>query len=349
MIKFFRNIRQGLLMQNNTSKYLKYAIGEIALVIIGILLALQINNWNEGRKQDKNIEDLLTVFESELEANIESCTSLIRYGYLRDSVATLYVSGQLTPDILRNNGRVRWMLGFGTSTRRFIDDNLDELIATEKQLPRVYSELVPDLKELKRRIESQRKWEQVAIDISISSKKEMTLNYPWYQLHDSLSREQQIEHYLNDPIYKGRLLHYNDYQLGENVWDASLIRSSSIALLWKIKEIRGNTPPTIEEFLIGFDLEPFETLSCDIYPYEVADKVYLHTSFIMYNNKEDTIYFNLTDTQGRIRNSETWSLAPHSFLLYELSANVNRCIQVLENDSCQTVFHGTKEDYVIIN
>ena len=50
MIKFFRNIRQNLLNEGKTSKYLKYAIGEIILVVIGILIALQINNWNENRK-----------------------------------------------------------------------------------------------------------------------------------------------------------------------------------------------------------------------------------------------------------------------------------------------------------
>ncbi len=50
MIKFFRQIRQTLIMENKTYKYLKYAIGEIVLVMIGILLALQINNWNEARK-----------------------------------------------------------------------------------------------------------------------------------------------------------------------------------------------------------------------------------------------------------------------------------------------------------
>ncbi|MFD2824440.1 DUF6090 family protein [Lacinutrix iliipiscaria] len=46
MIKFFRKIRQNLLMENKTGKYFKYALGEIALVVIGILIALQINNWN---------------------------------------------------------------------------------------------------------------------------------------------------------------------------------------------------------------------------------------------------------------------------------------------------------------
>jgi len=50
MIKLFRNIRQNLLKQGKTANYLKYAIGEIVLVVIGILIALQINNWNEERK-----------------------------------------------------------------------------------------------------------------------------------------------------------------------------------------------------------------------------------------------------------------------------------------------------------
>ena len=53
MIKFFRRIRKSHLMKNKTSTYLKYALGEIILVVIGILLALQINNWNENRKANE--------------------------------------------------------------------------------------------------------------------------------------------------------------------------------------------------------------------------------------------------------------------------------------------------------
>lgn len=53
MIKFFRHIRKRLLSENKFSKYLLYAIGEIILVVIGILIALQINNWNEERNLNK--------------------------------------------------------------------------------------------------------------------------------------------------------------------------------------------------------------------------------------------------------------------------------------------------------
>ena len=58
MIKFFRKIRYDLMEKNKTGKYLKYAIGEIVLVVIGILVALQINNWNEQRKAHINEEAL---------------------------------------------------------------------------------------------------------------------------------------------------------------------------------------------------------------------------------------------------------------------------------------------------
>ena len=57
MIKFFRKIRQKLLAENKISKYLIYAFGEIILVVIGILIALQINNWNEGRKDQIRLKN----------------------------------------------------------------------------------------------------------------------------------------------------------------------------------------------------------------------------------------------------------------------------------------------------
>ena len=66
MIKFFRKIRQNLLMENKTGKYLKYAIGEIMLVVIGILIALQINNWNDTRKLQKQETQILNEIKSDL-------------------------------------------------------------------------------------------------------------------------------------------------------------------------------------------------------------------------------------------------------------------------------------------
>jgi len=71
MIKFFRKIRQNLLSEGKTGKYLKYAIGEIVLVVFGILIALQINNWNERRKIQSNQEKYLTLLKTEAENNLK--------------------------------------------------------------------------------------------------------------------------------------------------------------------------------------------------------------------------------------------------------------------------------------
>jgi hypothetical protein len=78
MFKFFRKIRENLISTGKTVNYLKYAIGEIILVVIGILIALQINNWNENRKllseekhYYKNIKRQLTEDAVFINNNIE--------------------------------------------------------------------------------------------------------------------------------------------------------------------------------------------------------------------------------------------------------------------------------------
>tara|TARA_R110002033_G_C3814593_1_gene232514 strand:+ start:69 stop:782 length:714 start_codon:yes stop_codon:yes gene_type:complete len=69
MIKFFRKIRQDLLSKGKTGKYFKYAIGEIVLVVIGILIALAINNWNEQRKSSINEKDLILTIIDEIKSS----------------------------------------------------------------------------------------------------------------------------------------------------------------------------------------------------------------------------------------------------------------------------------------
>jgi hypothetical protein len=69
--------------KNKTGKYLKYAIGEIILVVIGILIALQINNWNESRKQSTSEKEFITSVKNDLKqdkAFIQLIVELIEPG-----------------------------------------------------------------------------------------------------------------------------------------------------------------------------------------------------------------------------------------------------------------------------
>ena len=74
MLTFFRRIRQSLLGSGQTRKYIPYALGEITLVVIGILIALQINNWNEWKKERAMERHLLMELAETLKRN---CTNFI--------------------------------------------------------------------------------------------------------------------------------------------------------------------------------------------------------------------------------------------------------------------------------
>jgi hypothetical protein len=85
MIKFFRKIRQKSLTENKFSKYLLYAIGEIVLVVFGILIALSINNWNDSRKEAKEESFLLLQLQQEFVNDSIQLRRLIRLTKIKTS------------------------------------------------------------------------------------------------------------------------------------------------------------------------------------------------------------------------------------------------------------------------
>jgi len=107
MIKFFRKIRYDLMSKNKKGNYFKYAIGEILLVVIGILIALSINNWNTERLNNNRNSQLLVKLSKELDLNIERSAYLYsifdggfsdRYKYT-DSLLKILDKGIHTKDL----------------------------------------------------------------------------------------------------------------------------------------------------------------------------------------------------------------------------------------------------------
>lgn len=78
MLKFFRRIRQSLIKEGKLKKYLFYAIGEILLVMLGILLALQVNNWNSGLKADQDQQKYLLALHEEFQNNLREINRNIK-------------------------------------------------------------------------------------------------------------------------------------------------------------------------------------------------------------------------------------------------------------------------------
>ena len=77
MLKFFRKIRYNRMSENKTSKYFKYAIGEIILVVIGILIALSLNNWKEARKETLQEVKILKQLSADLFDNQGEAESIL--------------------------------------------------------------------------------------------------------------------------------------------------------------------------------------------------------------------------------------------------------------------------------
>jgi len=111
-MKLFRKIRQNLLAQNRFTRYLLYALGEIALVMIGILLALQVNNWNNRQKQAAHEQKVL----KELLLNLRM-------------------------DSLDHAGNRDWSLDVGASAG-FIVDGLEDRVSWQDSMSHHYGQLL---------------------------------------------------------------------------------------------------------------------------------------------------------------------------------------------------------------
>jgi len=110
MIKFFRKIRQNLLMENKTGKYFKYAIGEIVLVVIGILIALQINNWNEKRLQSQSLKNIYTIIAEDLKNDIADINLILKKKKEIEPVFNKILDGLMTKEDYNNCIGCQWFI-----------------------------------------------------------------------------------------------------------------------------------------------------------------------------------------------------------------------------------------------
>jgi len=102
MLKFFRTIRKKLIEEDNVRKYLLYAIGEILLVVIGILIALQVNNWNENRL-DRQLENkIIERLNSEFTDNLKDLQNV------RVRLDSTQIAVEILLDLESRPGKVDW-------------------------------------------------------------------------------------------------------------------------------------------------------------------------------------------------------------------------------------------------
>jgi len=205
MIKFFRKIRRNLLSEGKTGKYFKYAIGEILLVVIGILIALQINNSNQKNTNRKQVETILRSIFYNLESDMANpINSYLGFCDFKDSLNTLVLNKTLTFKNYESAGKgfrsLSRLLNYEFEPFQFEDQAYERMMANIEIIPEEYMSIVEMLQDVYGK--EVLVVNEVAIDLKnfvdeIDDKYQN--NYDWYSDTDSLHFRQRINYFLNNP------------------------------------------------------------------------------------------------------------------------------------------------------
>jgi len=146
-LKFFNRLRRRLLEDGKLSKYFKYALGEIFLVMIGILLALQVNNWNEARKDRKQEQTIYRSLEDNLQDDLADVTDKLAIVEQALVAQKLFMSHPI--DSLKEKYTVAEMqdllYAFSESSRSFFPNTgLYNRITNNNQIDLIRSEELKD-------------------------------------------------------------------------------------------------------------------------------------------------------------------------------------------------------------
>ncbi len=200
MLKFFRKIRQNLVMENKTGKpalpagrYLKYAIGEIILVMIGILLALQVNNWNTNRIEQNEEKEVIAKLHTDFQENKKTLRNFLSdiRNQSKSEQKLMGLIGASKEEISRHNLDSLFYVAFGSSEFAFADNTIKNIMQSGK-LNLLKNESISDLLYQwntlsairTRRLEKFDDWANVKfipylLDKISFKQLDMRSNYPW--------------------------------------------------------------------------------------------------------------------------------------------------------------------------
>jgi len=260
MIKFFRKIRQRLLTENKFSKYLLYAIGEIVLVVIGILIALNINNNNELKKNENTVVAILKEIQNNLLDDIKESEGVINTYLKYDSIQKKvfdFKNPRTIDDfkfwsIDKFNNKEGHLLGLYYLEFIINKNGYENLMRQIDIMPKKYQPILNDLKKL-----------YVNLNENINvynerSRSTMYIHQDFYftqdwqiyrKKHKQISNE-EANYFINDNRYKTYIINY--MIKCENIFDVSLTyRIEAIKTYEKIDSLLGIKNTEHKSHLLG--------------------------------------------------------------------------------------------------
>jgi len=208
MLHILRRIRQKLINDKKILNYLLYAIGEMLLVVMGIIIALQINNSNEAKKNDIKFQVLLSEVKKDLEYNISSNEDLLKFYIKKDSIFTDAQTKSLTKEDYESTSlhSFRHLL-FNRMAFKLKKIGYDNLIRNLENVPDRYDDLLKELSKLYEEkaafLVSQQEAIKEGNDLFIN---DLSKTKSWFYLVSEPGyHEEMVEYFLNDPFYKNAL------------------------------------------------------------------------------------------------------------------------------------------------
>mgnify|MGYP003710349999 CR=1 FL=1 len=238
MIKFFRTIRHRLLAENppagragRFSKYLIYAIGEIVLVVIGILIALSINNWNQEKKSLENTNLLLHQVHKELAFNITKANGVINRYRRADTLIYYVLNKKLTYNDYKSNRRYVNLMR-GTTEANLVNHAFNSLIDNQSMFTQEQDSIVEKLRHLygtdKREVDL---FDEYTVNNVMNKIKKLETNGWLYDNHvNQTASDEQIAYYLTSPDYLGEVTEYKIRHLLDHNRYTLIFRNNAIEI-----------------------------------------------------------------------------------------------------------------------
>lgn len=212
MIKFFRKIRQKMLTENKFSRYLLYAIGEIILVVIGILIALNVNNLNENSKKDTKIIDALKEIHRDLSEDIIESNLRIPNYSREDSIINILMAKKLSVEDFKGFQGLMYALTASSNYDLTVNDNGYKLLMTNSDnIPKKYQPLLKSLNKIylegKSALVSSEEFSLDAVEGYLLYLKQ---NMKWFSevFYNQKLTLEAIDFFRTDPYFKNQLTHY---------------------------------------------------------------------------------------------------------------------------------------------
>ena len=229
-----------MLTENKFSKYLLYAIGEIVLVVIGILIALQINNWNQEKKSLEKTNLLLTQVHKELAFNINKSNIVIARYRRKDTLLYNVLNKKVNYDDYKSNFSYVTLMR-GTSEANLVNDAFKILIDNQDIFIHEQDTIVEQLRHLygtdKREVDL---FDEYTVNNVMNKIKKLETNGWLYDNHiNQTASDEQITYYLTSPDYLGEVTEYKIRHLLDHNRYTLVFRNNAIKIYNELSDYLG--------------------------------------------------------------------------------------------------------------